>query len=100
MVAVGITSRAAKGAIKLARKEGIKAGLLRLITIWPFPEKLIRNLASSVSAFIVSEINYGQIVKEVERCAAGQAPVHLDYRLGGGIHSPPEILKKIREINK
>jgi len=100
VVAFGITSRAAMGAIKLARKEGIKAGLLRLITIWPFPEKLIRDLASTVSAFIVSEINYGQIVKEVERCAAGQAPVYLDYRLGGAIHSPPAILKKIQEVNK
>ena len=96
----GITSRAAKAAIKLARKEGIKVGLLRLITIWPFPEELIRTLASTISAFIVVEINYGQIVKEVERCAAGQAQVFLSSRLGGSIHNPIEILDKIRKVNK
>ncbi|MHA2405643.1 MAG: 2-oxoacid:acceptor oxidoreductase subunit alpha [Candidatus Hermodarchaeia archaeon] len=100
VLAYGITARAAKVAIKLARKEGIKAGFLRLITIWPFPEELIRNLASTVSAFIVAEINYGQIVKEVERCVAGQAPVYLSPRLGGGIHNPLDILEKIREAKK
>jgi 2-oxoglutarate ferredoxin oxidoreductase subunit alpha len=100
VVAFGITSRAAMGAIKLARKEGIKAGLLRLITIWPFPEKLIRDLASTISTYIVAEINYGQIVKEVERCAAGQVPVYLDYKLGGAIHTPSDILHKIQEVNK
>ncbi len=100
VLAYGITARAAKAAIKLARKEGIKVGFLRLITIWPFPEELIRNLASTVSAFIVAEINYGQIVKEVERCVAGQAPVYLSSRLGGAIHSPLDILEKIREVKK
>jgi len=100
VISFGIASRAAKGAVKKAQKEGIKAGFLRLITIWPFPEELIRNLASKVKDFIVVEINYGQLVKEVERCVAGQARVHLSSRLGGAIHTPDEILEKIQEVNQ
>jgi 2-oxoglutarate ferredoxin oxidoreductase subunit alpha len=100
VVAFGITSRAAKRAVKQAREEGIKAGMLRLITIWPFPETLIKNLATKVSKFIVSEINYGQVVKEVERSVAGRAAVYLDSKLGGAVHSPSDILKKIRAVNK
>ncbi len=100
VISFGIASRAAKGAVKKAQKKGIKVGFLRLITIWPFPEELIRNLASKVKHFIVVEINYGQLVKEVERCVAGQSQVHLSSRLGGAIHTPEEILKKIREVNQ
>ncbi|MFQ6123679.1 MAG: 2-oxoacid:acceptor oxidoreductase subunit alpha [Candidatus Heimdallarchaeota archaeon] len=100
VISFGIASRAAKRAVKQARKEGIKAGLLRLITIWPFPEELIRNLASNIKDFIVVEINYGQLVKEVERCVAGQARVQLSSRLGGAIHTPDEILEKIQEVKQ
>ena len=56
----------------MARKKGVKVGFIRLIVVWPFPEKRIRELASKVKAFVVPEINYGQIVLEVERCAGGK----------------------------
>ncbi|OGO03093.1 MAG: 2-oxoglutarate synthase subunit alpha, partial [Chloroflexi bacterium RBG_13_52_14] len=75
--AYGITARIARRAVQQARSEGIRAGLLRPITIWPFPEERIRELAKKAKAFVVPEINYGQIVLEVERCAGGKAKTIL-----------------------
>ncbi len=95
--AYGITSRVAKRAVQLARQEGIRAGLLRLIVVWPFPEERVRELAAQAGAFIVPEINYGQIVLEVERCAAGRARSILLPHMGGGVHHPETILEAIRE---
>ena len=95
--AYGITARVSRIAIELARKEGIRVGLLRLITVWPFPEGRIRELARRVKAFVVPEINYGQIVLEVERCACGQAKISPVSHIGGGVHSPESILEAIRE---
>ena len=96
VVAYGITSRVALRAVQLARKDGIKAGLVRLITAWPFPERIIRTLTEHVKAFIVPEINYGQMVHEVERVVCGNARVSLLPHLGGAIHSPKEILEEIK----
>lgn len=98
IVAFGTVSRSAKRAVKEARKRGVKAGLLRLVTIWPFAEKKIRELADQVHTFIVAEINYGQIVYEVERCAGGKAEVKLVSKLGGELHKPEEILAAIPEV--
>lgn len=95
--AYGITARIAGLAVQQARDEGIRAGLLRLITVWPFAEDRIRELAQRVKAFVVPEINYGQIVLEVERCAAGKASTLLVPHMGGGVHSPQTILKAIKE---
>ena len=95
--AYGITARIAKYAVERARQEGIKAGFLRLITIWPFPEQTIRNIAKKIKAFIVPEINYGQIVLEVERCAGGMADTILVPHMGGGVHKPDTILEAIRK---
>ena len=95
--AYGITARIAGLAVQQARDEGIRAGLLRLITVWPFAEDRIRELAQWVKAFVVPEINYGQIVLEVERCAAGKASTLLVPHMGGGVHSPQTILKAIKE---
>jgi 2-oxoglutarate ferredoxin oxidoreductase subunit alpha len=92
----GISARTSLWPVELARKEGIKVGILRLITVWPFPEERIRQLARDVKAFVVPELNYGQIVLEVERCAAGQAEVILVRHAGGDIHRPEEVLKAIR----
>jgi 2-oxoglutarate ferredoxin oxidoreductase subunit alpha len=97
VVSYGISARIARYAVEKARQEGIKAGLLRLITVWPFAEDRIRELASIVKAFVVPEINYGQIVREVERCAAGRAKARLVPHMGGGVHLPETILKAIRE---
>jgi 2-oxoglutarate ferredoxin oxidoreductase subunit alpha len=95
--AYGITSRIARLAVQEARDRHIRAGLLRLITVWPFAEERIRELAGRVKAFIVPEINYGQIVLEVERCASGKAATVLVPNMGGSVHSPEAILKAIEE---
>ena len=98
--AYGITTRIARFAVKMAREEGIRAGLLQLITIWPFAEEYIRELSSRVKAFVFPEINYGQMVLEVERCAGGKAKVLHVPHMGGDVHSPKTILKAIREAIK
>jgi len=95
--AYGITARIARLAVQQARDEGIRAGLLRLITVWPFAEDRIGELAQQVRAFVVPEINYGQIVLEVERCAAGKARTLLVSNMGGSVHLPHTILEAIRE---
>ncbi|MEJ2086741.1 MAG: 2-oxoacid:acceptor oxidoreductase subunit alpha [Acidobacteriota bacterium] len=97
IVAYGITARVARMAVEDVRKRGIRAGLLRLITIWPFPEERIRQLAQQVEAFVVPEINFGQIVLEVERCAGGQAMTRLVAHAGGGVHEPGVIAEVIEK---
>ncbi len=97
VVSFGITSRVARAAIDGGREKGLKVGSIRLRTIWPFPEKLIRELVPRVKAFVVPEINYGQITLEVERCAAGQAPAILVPHMGGGVHDPAVIQQAIEE---
>ncbi len=100
VVSYGITSRIAVKAIQDARKEGIKVGSLRMITIWPFCEKRIRELTGKVKAFVVPELNYGQMVNEVERCAEGKSKVISVNHCGGAVHDPEVILEAIREGNK
>ena len=97
VVSFGITSRPALKAVRVAREEEIKAGLIRLVTIWPFPEKAIRDIARKAKGFVVAEMNYGQIFYEVERCACGKQVV-LSQNLGGEAHTFEEILKKIRQV--
>lgn len=91
VVTYGITSRVAIPAIEQARKVGIKVGHLRLVVVWPFPEKRIKELASKVKSFVVPELNYGQIVLEVERNAGGKARVELVGHGGGTVHNPKDI---------
>lgn len=97
VVAYGITARVTRAGIDLARAQGVKVGFMRLIVVWPFPEKRIRELAGQVKAFVVPEINYGQMVLEVERCAAGKAPAVLVGHGGGGVHDPHVICQAIVE---
>jgi 2-oxoglutarate ferredoxin oxidoreductase subunit alpha len=97
VVSYGIAARTAIWPIQMARQEGIRVGLLRLVTVWPFPDERIRDLASRVEAIVVPEINMGQIVREVERCAAGQTEVSLVPHPGGGIHDPQKVLNAIRQ---
>ncbi len=100
VISYGITSRVTTRAVRKAREAGIKVGTIRLITVWPFPEKRIRELAKKVKAFVVPEINYGQMVLEVERCAAGQAPaIHVPH-CGGWVHDPDDIFNAIKEAAK
>jgi 2-oxoglutarate ferredoxin oxidoreductase subunit alpha len=100
VVTYGITARVARLAIDLARRKGVRVGSLRLIVIWPFAEKKIRELAGRVGAFVVPEINYGQLVLEVERCAAGKCAVLPVHHGGGGVHDPEAITAVILEAAK
>ncbi|RJS80433.1 2-oxoacid:acceptor oxidoreductase subunit alpha [Candidatus Bathyarchaeota archaeon] len=99
VIAYGIASRASISAVKKAREAGIKAGLLRLVTVWPFPEKIVSEIANQVKAIVVPEMNYGQLVREVER-AAKETPVHFIPKLGGEPHKPDEIFEVIRRAVK
>ena len=83
-------------AIDQARREGMKVGHLRLVVAWPFPEERIRALSSQVKAFVVPELNFGQMALEVERCAAGKANVVCVPHAGGTVHDPKEIYAGIR----
>jgi 2-oxoglutarate/2-oxoacid ferredoxin oxidoreductase subunit alpha len=100
VISYGITSRVAQRAIEAAREQGLCVGKLRLITAWPFPENKIRELAASVKAFVVPELNLGQMVREVERAAAGQAKTFAVSHAGGGVHNPQDILKVIVEASR
>jgi 2-oxoglutarate ferredoxin oxidoreductase subunit alpha len=95
LVAYGIAARVTQMGMRLARERGVKVGMIRLIVAWPFPEKRIRELAGTVKAFVVPEINYGQMVFEVERCAAGKASTVLVAHGGGGVHNPETIAEAI-----
>jgi len=99
LCAYGVSVRIAQAAVRMARDEGIRAGLLQLITVWPFAEERVRELSLQAKAFVVPEINYGQIVLEVERCAGGRARTILVPHMGGSVHSPQAILEAIREAH-
>jgi 2-oxoglutarate ferredoxin oxidoreductase subunit alpha len=98
VVAYGIVARAALSAVRKARQSGIRAGLLRLITLWPFPEKHVAKIAEHVKAIVVPEMNCGQMTREVERAAKG-TPVTFLSKLGEDPHTPAEILEAIRRTN-
>jgi 2-oxoglutarate/2-oxoacid ferredoxin oxidoreductase subunit alpha len=94
--AYGITARISRLAIDQARKQGVKAGLVQLLTVWPFAEERIRQLAKQARALVVPEINMGQIVLEVERCAGGIKTISVPHP-GGAVQQPQVILEAILE---
>ena len=94
----GISARTSFGALQAAREKGLKAGMLRLRTVWPFPEQIVRELAERVAGFVVPEINLGQIVLEVERTVCGKARVRSVPHAGGDIHDPQTIVTAIEEV--
>ncbi len=94
----GISARVSRIAVEQARAEGIRVGMLRLITVWPFPEDRIRDIAGQTRVFVVPEVNYGQISLEVERCACGKAKTVLVPHMGGGVHAPETIFKAIKQV--
>ena len=100
VVAYGISARAARQAVREARSKGLKVGLIKLETVWPFPEDLIRSLAPRLRALIMPEINCGQMVLELERCAGGGCPVTLVSHFGGAIINPSTILKAIEKAGQ
>ena len=97
VVAYGIVARTSLLPVQMARKEGLSVGMLKMVTVWPFAEDRIRELAGRVKAFVVPEINMGQIVREVERCAGGKTRVISVPHPGGAIHHPEDVLAVIRE---
>jgi 2-oxoglutarate/2-oxoacid ferredoxin oxidoreductase subunit alpha len=97
IVSYGISVRTGLAAVDRAREMGYKAGLLRLITVWPFPEAMIRSIASRIKGFITVEINLGQVHYEVERCAGGQAAAYLVGDAGGKIIHPDKVIARIQE---
>ena len=100
VVAFGIASRVAKNAIVAARAEGIKVGLIRPITLWPFPTKPLAAAADKVKAFISVELNMGQMIEDVKLATSCKRPVTLCNRAGGMIPSPEQVLESIREAQK
>ena len=97
IVAFGSAARIAEKAIELAHEEGIKAGLFRPITLWPFPEKQIAKAAHGKRGVLVAEINAGQMIQDVRLSVNGEEPVEHFGRLGGIVPEPEEIVKAIKE---
>ncbi|MDD4309699.1 MAG: 2-oxoacid:acceptor oxidoreductase subunit alpha [Candidatus Cloacimonetes bacterium] len=97
----GITSRAAKAAIAMARHEGIKVGLLRPLTIWPFPDDAVRKMLRNVETVIVPELNQGQLIHEVQRLIKEKSDGSLIpiQRVNGQLITPNDILRKIKEVS-
>ena len=100
VVAFGIASRVAKNAVVAARKEGIKVGLIRPITLWPFPKKALLAAAEKVKGFVCVELNMGQMIEDVRLYTQCKRPVSLCSRTGGMIPSPEEVLASIRKAQK
>ena len=100
VVAFGIASRVAKNAVAAARAEGIKVGLIRPITLWPFPKKALLDAAEKVKGFISVELNMGQMIEDIKLYTQCKRPVALCNRCGGMIPSPDEVLESIRKAQK
>lgn len=97
LIAFGSASRMCQKTVELARAEGIKLGLLRPITLWPFPTQAIATLAEQAKGFLVPELNAGQMVEDVRLAVNGKAPVEHYGRLGGMLFSPVEILESLKK---
>ncbi len=97
IAAFGIAARVSKNAIMAARKEGIKVGMIRPITLWPFPKKPFEEAADKVKAFISVELSMGQMIEDVKLATGCKKPVTLCNRTGGMIPSPEEVLAAIKE---
>ena len=100
VVAFGIAARVAKNAVVAAREEGIKAGLIRPITLWPFPKKAMEAAAEKVKGFISVELNMGQMIEDIKLYTQCKRPVTLCNRCGGMIPSPDQVLESLRKAQK
>jgi 2-oxoglutarate ferredoxin oxidoreductase subunit alpha len=98
VVAYGIVARIVSSAVDKARKEGIKAGWIRPITLWPFPTEQISRAADELRVFLTVEMSNGQMVEDVKLAVAGKAPVAFYGRPGGGVPTADEILDQIRQL--
>ena len=95
VVAFGIAARVSQNAVDAARAKGIRAGMLRPITLWPFPEKALKAAADQCKAFVSVELNMGQMIEDVRLAIECKRPVSLCCRTGGMIPSPDEVLSAI-----
>lgn len=100
VVAFGIAARISKNAVMEARKKGVKAGMIRPITLWPFPKEILKKAADKVKAFLSVELNMGQMIDDIKLAIDCAKPVYLCNRTGGVLMSPDEVLAKIDEIEK
>jgi 2-oxoglutarate ferredoxin oxidoreductase subunit alpha len=99
VVAFGATSRIAKSAVNYAREKGIKAGLLRPITLWPYPVKELNEACKNAESLLCVEMSTGQMIEDVKLAIECRKPVHFYGRTGGIIPTPKEILGEIEKIN-
>ena len=100
VVAYGASARIAKNAIKEARENGIKVGLIRPITLWPFPKKILAEKAKTAKAFISAELSMGQMIEDIKLAIECKRPVYLVNRAGGMVYTPDEIIAVIEKANK
>ncbi len=100
VAAYGTTARIVKNVIKMAEKEGIKIGLIRPITLWPFPEKEFLKYAEVPKFFLTVEMSAGQMVEDVKLAVNGKNKVYFHGRMGGMVPTQQEILDKIKELLK
>jgi 2-oxoglutarate ferredoxin oxidoreductase subunit alpha len=98
VVAFGIAARIAKGAIKNARTDGLKVGMLRPITLWPFPSAKVEELANGTKHFLVFEMNMGQMIEDVQLALAGKGEVSFYGRPGGVIPTPSEVFRVVSRL--
>lgn len=99
IVAFGSASRIAHKAIELCRQQGMRVGMLRPITLWPFPTQAIADLAKQVKGILSVEINAGQMVEDIQLAVQGIVPVHHYGRMGGIVPTPEEIVEKLKSIS-
>lgn len=98
IVAYGLAARIAHRAVQLAREEGIKVGLLRPITLWPYPSAVLQSLAAHLHGVLVVEMNAGQMVEDVRLAVEGRTPVRFYGRMGGVIPAPDEVLRALHAM--
>ena len=98
IVAFGSMARIGQKAMQLAREEGIRVGILRPITLWPFPTQAIASLAPRMKGILVTELNAGQMVEDVRLAVNGQTPVQHFGRLGGIVPDPDEIVEALKKL--
>jgi 2-oxoglutarate ferredoxin oxidoreductase subunit alpha len=99
VVAFGTAGRVAQSSVKEAREGGIKAGLLRPVSLYPYPYERVRALADQVAAILVVEMNGGQMVEDVRLAVEGRVPVYFHGRMGGVVPLPDEVLEAIQRVH-
>jgi 2-oxoglutarate/2-oxoacid ferredoxin oxidoreductase subunit alpha len=97
IIAYGTAARIARGAVNRAREEGLKAGLFRPVTLWPFPDEHLRETAGNNCEFLVFEMSTGQMLEDVKLSLNGSNKIHFHGRPGGPVSTPVEILEEIKK---